>query len=170
MRILGVDPGSRLTGYGCVDVEGGKVRLVTHGVLKVAGIHAKELLPLEKRLLLIYQGLNEIILKYKPQIMVVEKIFFAKNALSALKLGHARGAAVLTGAMHSLEIVEYSPTEVKSSLVGFGRADKTQIAKMLQIILGRQDFLTHDASDALSLAISHAYRLPKQWTLRQTSL
>ncbi len=159
MRILGVDPGSRLTGYGCIDLVGNQLRHVSHGTLKLASVHGKATVPLEQRLLLLYQGLSEAIQKYRPQVLAVEKVFFAKNAVSALKLGQARGAVVLTGAIHGLEIVEYSPTEVKASLSGYGRADKDQVAKMVQIIVGKKDFETSDASDGVALAICHAYRV-----------
>jgi crossover junction endodeoxyribonuclease RuvC len=156
MRILGVDPGSRLTGYGCIDASGNQIKLVDHGTLKIANTHGKATVPLEDRLLLIYQGLSEVIQRLRPQIMVVEKVFFAKNALSALKLGQARGAVVLTGKIHSLQIVEYNPTQVKQAVVGYGQADKEQVAKMVQLIVGRQNFDTPDASDGVALAICHS--------------
>jgi crossover junction endodeoxyribonuclease RuvC len=95
----------------------------------------------------------------KPQALAVEKVFFAKNAVSALKLGQARGVVLLTGAIHDLEIHEYSVTEIKSAITGHGRADKEQVAKMLQMILGVQEFETADASDALALAMGHALKL-----------
>jgi crossover junction endodeoxyribonuclease RuvC len=153
MRILGVDPGSRLTGYGCIDRVGNRVHLVTHGTLKLSPIPTTSF---EDRLLALYVGLSEVIQQHKPQILVVEKVFFAKNALSALKLGQARGAIILTGKIHSLSIVEYSPNEVKQAVVGYGKADKEQVAKMVQIIIGQQKFATFDASDGLALAICHA--------------
>jgi hypothetical protein len=87
----------------------------------------------------------------------VEKVFFAKNAVSALKLGQARGAVILTGRMHGLSIVEYSPSEVKQAVVGHGQADKHQVAKMVKLLTGCEDFATTDASDGLALAICHAY-------------
>jgi crossover junction endodeoxyribonuclease RuvC len=157
MRILGVDPGSRLTGYGCIDLLGNQIRHVTHGTLKLANTSGKATIPLEDRLLSIYEGLSEVIREFKPQIMVVEKVFFAKNAVSALKLGQARGAAVLTGKIHSMSIFEYSPTEVKRIVVGHGQAEKEQVARMVQLIVGAQKFATYDASDGLALALCHAY-------------
>jgi crossover junction endodeoxyribonuclease RuvC len=157
MRILGVDPGSRLTGYGCVDLVGNNLRHVTHGTLRLSNTSGKAVIPLEERLLSIYEGLSEVILQYKPQILSVEKVFFAKNAVSALKLGQARGAAILTGMIHSLTIAEYSPTEVKQMVVGHGRADKDQVARTIQLLFGKQEFVTSDASDGLALAICHAY-------------
>ncbi len=159
MRVLGIDPGSRLLGYGCVDRVGNQLHHVTHGTLELAKTDGPVTIRLEDRLLSIYQGLSEIILKIKPHIMVVEKVFFAKNALSALKLGQARGAAILTGKIHHLQIEEYNPTEVKRAIVGHGHADKEHVAKMVQLIIGRQHFKTLDASDALALAICHAQML-----------
>jgi crossover junction endodeoxyribonuclease RuvC len=157
MRILGVDPGSRLTGFGCIDLIGNQLRHVAHGTLKLASTSGKATVPLEERLLLLYEGLTAVIEKHRPQIMVVEKVFFAKNALSALKLGQARGAIVLTGRMHGLSIVEYSPNEVKQAVVGQGHADKNQVAKMVQLLIGKREFETSDASDGLALAICHAH-------------
>jgi crossover junction endodeoxyribonuclease RuvC len=157
MRVLGVDPGSRLTGYGCVDLIGNQLRHVLHGTLRLANTSGKATVPLEERLFLIYEGLSKIITEIRPQIMVVEKVFFAKNAVSALKLGQARGAIVLTGRIHGLSIVEYSPNEVKQAICGQGHADKDQVAKMVQLLVGKQEFETSDASDGLALAICHAH-------------
>jgi crossover junction endodeoxyribonuclease RuvC len=157
MRILGVDPGSRLTGYGCIDLAGSQLQLVTHGTLKLARTGGRQETPLEDRLLSIYNGLTDVIAQHRPKILVVERAFFAKNAESALKLGQARGAVILTGAIHGLEIAEYSPSEVKQSVVGHGQADKDQVARMVQLVLGAQKFTSSDASDGLALAICHAY-------------
>jgi crossover junction endodeoxyribonuclease RuvC len=157
MRILGIDPGSRLTGYGCVDVVGSKLTHIGHGTLFLASTSGKSTVPLEDRLLLLHEGLCKVIQEYKPEVMAIEKVFFAKNAVSALKLGQARGAAILTGKIHGLTIVEYSPNEVKQTVVGKGHADKDQVARMVQVILGNQAFETTDASDGLALAICHAY-------------
>ncbi len=157
MRILGVDPGSRLTGYGCIDKVGNQLQHVAHGTLRLSKTSGKSIASFEDRLLSIYEGLSAIIQEFKPKVMVVEKVFFAKNALSALKLGQARGAVILTGKIHSLHIVDYSPTEVKRVVAGHGQADKEQVAKMIQILIGKQSFVTLDASDALALAICHAF-------------
>lgn len=157
MRILGVDPGSRLTGYGCVDLVGNQLRLVSHGTLRLSNVSGKATVPLEERLYSIYEGLSEVIQKYRPEVLSVEKVFFAKNAVSALKLGQARGAVILTGMIHSLKIAEYSPTEVKQWVVGYGRADKDEVARVVQLLFGQQEFTTSDASDGVALAICHAY-------------
>lgn len=157
VRILGVDPGSRLTGYGCVDLIGKQLRLVTHGTLKLSNTSGRAEIPLEHRLLLIHEGLSKVIEEFKPHVMSIERVFFAKNAVSALKLGQARGAAILSGAIHSLDIVEYSPSEVKAAVVGHGQASKDQVARMIELLVGRQEFTTPDASDGLALAICHAH-------------
>jgi crossover junction endodeoxyribonuclease RuvC len=155
-RILGVDPGSRQTGFGVVDLTGNEIRHVAHGTLKIASTTGKSTIPLEDRLLLIYQELTRVIETHRPDILSIEKVFFAKNALSALKLGQARGAAILTAKIHGLKVVEYAPTEVKSAIVGHGRAEKEQVARMLEIMLGKLDFSSFDASDGLALAVCHA--------------
>ena len=152
MRILGVDPGSRLTGYGCVENCGAGLKHVTHGTLDLCGSKTSSL---ENRILLLHQGLSSIIAEFKPEVLALEKVFFAKNALSALKLGQARGAILLTGKIHSLQIFEYSATQVKQTVAGYGRADKEQVAKMIQLIIGKHVFKTWDASDGLALAICH---------------
>lgn len=155
-RILGVDPGSRLTGYGCIDLRGSSLERVEHGTLKLASTSGRQEVPLEQRLLLIHQGLGGIIERLRPDAFVVERVFFAKNAVSALKLGQARGVALVCGALAGIPVFEYSPTEVKRVVTGTGGADKDQIARVLEMLLGRQDFATSDASDALALAVCHA--------------
>ena len=158
MIILGVDPGSRLLGYGCIEKNGNQFRVIAHGTVRLFHSEYKNI-PVDEttpsRLKEIHQHLSEIIQKYRPTAMAVEKVFFAKNAVSALKLGQARGVVLLTGAMHDLEIHEYSATEVKGVVTGYGRADKDQVAKTLQLILGQQDFQTLDSSDALAIALAH---------------
>lgn len=158
MIILGIDPGSRLLGYGIIEKTGTRVRVIEHGTVKLfhkeyRNIPVDETTP--SRLKEIFVRLSEIIQKHKPQVMAVEKVFFAKNAISALKLGQARGVVLLSAAVHDVEIYEYSVTEVKSMITGHGRADKDQVAKMLKMILGDQKFETADASDALALALGH---------------
>ena len=106
---------------------------------------------------MLYQGLTEVIQEYRPDVMAIERVFFAKNAVSSLKLGQARGAAILTGMIHSVKIVEYSATEVKLSVVGHGQAGKDQVARMVTLLTGCRDFETADASDGLALAICHAH-------------
>ncbi len=157
MRILGVDPGSRLLGYGCIDVIGKQLHHVTHGTLRLANTGGKAVIPLEDRLHAIYEGLRAVILEFSPTAFAIEKVFFAKDALSALKLGQARGVAIFTARHHGLSIVEYSASEVKQSVVGHGGADKEQVAKMVTLLTGQNTFATLDASDALAIAICHAH-------------
>ncbi len=146
-------------GYGCIEKIGNQFRVVTHGTVQLYHKEYKNI-PVDEttpsRLKEIHEKLSEIIRTYKPQAMAVEKVFFAKNAVSALKLGQARGVVLLTGALHDLEIHEYSATEVKGMVTGYGRADKEQVAKTLKLILGQQDFETLDSSDALAIAFAHA--------------
>ncbi len=159
MIILGVDPGSRLLGYGLVEKNGNQIKVVDHGTIELYHKEYKNI-PVDEttpsRLKEIHLRLSEVIQQYRPQVVAVEKVFFAKNAISALKLGQARGVVLLTAAIHDLEIYEYSVTEVKSMITGHGRADKEQVAKMLNLMLGARDFATADASDALALAVAHA--------------
>ncbi len=162
IRVLGIDPGSRQTGYGIVDVVGGKIQHVTHGTFKLSSTSGKTTIPLEQRLLTLYRELTDVIETFRPEVMSLERVFFAKNALSALKLGQARGAAMLTGAVHGLDVVEYSATEAKAMVVGHGQASKEQVAKMLDLLFGKQNFITSDASDGLALAVCHARALGSQ--------
>ncbi len=162
IRILGIDPGSRLLGFGCIEKNGNQIKVLHHGTIHLFHAEYKKL-PVDEttpsRLKDIYLELSKIIVEYRPQAIAVEKVFFAKNAVSALKLGQARGVVLLSGAMHDLEVYEYSATEVKSIVTGHGRSDKEQVAKMLQMLLGKQKFDTVDASDALALAVTHAMNL-----------
>jgi crossover junction endodeoxyribonuclease RuvC len=157
MRILGVDPGSRLLGYACVDLVGNQIRHVTHGTLRLSNTGGKAVIPLEERLFSIFEGLGSVITEFKPSVLAIEKVFFAKNAVSALKLGQARGVAIVTGRVHGLSIAEYSASEVKQSVVGHGGADKEQVARMVAILTCQREFATTDASDALAIAICHAH-------------
>jgi crossover junction endodeoxyribonuclease RuvC len=156
VRILGVDPGSRLTGYGCIDWQSNRLSYVTDGTLKLAPTSGKAEIPLEERLFTLYEGLSAVIREFKPEYLSIEKVFFAKNALSALKLGQARGAAMLTARIHGLKVAEYSPAEVKAAVAGYGQADKTTVARMITLLTGRREFATLDASDGLALAVCHA--------------
>ncbi len=156
-RILGIDPGSQNAGFGIIDVVGGKFHYVAHGTLRLnAGAS------LEKRLVQLHRELAEMIREMKPDCAALERVFFAKNAHSALQLGQARGVALLALAAAELPIAEYAATEVKQSLTGKGNSKKDQVAKMVDLLLkstGKEiTHETHDASDALALAICHAMR------------
>jgi crossover junction endodeoxyribonuclease RuvC len=146
-------------GYGLIDLVGNTLRHVTHGTVRLSNTGGKAVIPLERRLLLVHEAISRVVKEFKPEVMAIEKVFFAKNAVSALKLGQARGAAILSGMIHSLSVVEYSASEVKQSVCGHGSADKEQVAKMVQLLFGKQDFATADASDGLAVAVCHAHNL-----------
>ncbi len=152
MRILGIDPGSRATGYGVVEKQGNRLIHVDNGVILTGGSA-----PLSERLGIIYRQLSAVMEQYRPGAVAVEQIFLAKNALSALKLGHARGVAMLAGVHRELEIFEYTALQVKSAVVGYGRAGKGQIQEMVKILLKLPEIAQEDASDALAVAICHAH-------------
>ncbi len=154
MRILGIDPGSRATGYGLIEKEGNRLIHIDNGVIRPP---ANAELP--ERLLSIFSDLNAIINEYTPQYSAIEQVFMSKNAQSALKLGQARGAALLAMAGAGLEIGEYSPMQVKSSVVGYGRAAKSQVQQMVRALLNLPEIAQEDASDALAVAICHAHSI-----------
>lgn len=152
MRIIGIDPGTGILGFGVVEVLPGKpVRMVTAGVIKTPA-HT----PLEDRLVEIYDGLHEIIAETKPEVMSIEKLFFSQNVTTAISVSHARGVAMLTGAQNGLPIAEYTPQQIKQTLTGYGRADKKQMQEMVRLQLGLQSIpKPDDAADALAAAITH---------------
>ncbi len=149
MRIIGIDPGSRYTGYGIIDAINNQYHVVDYGVLVIQ--------PMEfsYRLQQIFEELGEIILTQKPTAMAIEQVFLAKNPSSALKLGHARGAALLAGAVVGLHAVEYSALQIKKAIVGHGKAQKAQMQRMVQILLKLDEVPQADAADALSVALCH---------------
>ena len=149
MRIIGIDPGSHNTGWGIVEVEGTRFRRVASGTMspKASGLGG--------RLLGISDGLECILQEHHPTESAVESVFYSKNAQSALKLGHARGVVFAGLARAGLEIGEYSPTQVKQTLTGTGRAAKEQVAKMVRLLLGYSEKMGLDESDALAIAICH---------------
>ncbi len=152
MRILGIDPGSRITGYGIIEKQGNRLLHIDNGA-----IFTRSDDDLGARLKIIYDGLSRVILDYAPQAVAVEQIFVSKNALSALKLGHARGAALLAGVNAGLPVFEYSAQQVKSAVVGYGRASKTQVQQMVRTLVSLPEIAQEDASDALAVAICHAH-------------
>lgn len=150
MRILGVDPGSRKTGYGIVDVEGNRITHVTHGLIKVGNGE------FTARLGMLFSGLSSLIEQYHPECAAMEDVFVSRNAASALKLGQARGALVAACTNARLDVAAYSPTAVKQAVVGFGRAEKDQVQHMIKMLLKPPAPLQEDAADALGVAICHA--------------
>lgn len=153
MIILGVDPGTAITGYGVIASDGQELELIGFGAITTPPDWA-----LPRRLEHIYRELSGLISKYQPTDAVVEKLFFSKNVRTALSVGQARGVALLVAAQHKLEIHEYTPLEVKQAVVGYGRAEKMQIQQMVRMLL-RLDSIPQpdDAADALAMAICHAH-------------
>jgi crossover junction endodeoxyribonuclease RuvC len=152
MRVLGIDCGTERTGYGVIASDGREHRLVTAGVIRTRTDS-----PFQERLLEIARGLREVIREHQPEAVAVEQVFHAANTKTALKLAHVRGVALLAAAEAGLELGEYSPLEIKSSVVGYGRAEKSQVQRMVGSLLGlEQPLASEDASDALAAAICHA--------------
>ena len=152
MRVLGIDCGTERTGYGVIASDGREHRLVAAGVIRTRADA-----PLQTRLLEIARGLREVIREHQPEAVAVEQVFHAVNAKTALKLAHVRGVALLAAAEAGLELGEYSPLEIKSSVVGYGRAEKSQVQKMVGSLLALdQPLASEDACDALAAAICHA--------------
>lgn len=148
MVILGIDPGSRYTGWGVIEVAGSKMVYKAAGRLSLGEISHAE------RLVLIYDGLGDIVTKYKPELVAIECVFVSKNVQSALKLGQARGAAMLAAAKQGLKLVEVEPRLVKKVVTGSGASGKVQVGDMVSRLLSYKGELSVDASDALAIAIS----------------
>ena len=155
MKILGVDPGSQCTGYGCIDTSGSRHSVVVCGVI-AAPAHVT----FPEKLLTIHQGLSELLAQHQPNAVAIEDLFYARNARSALILGHVRGVLMLAASEAGVPISEYSPTEVKQAVVGYGRAEKRQVQQMVTLILGMDTAPTPlDVSDALAVAVCHAHSM-----------
>lgn len=152
MRILGIDPGSRVTGYGLIDTRGNQLEFIACGTIRTVG--EKDF---SRRLLVIFSDLSEVIHTYEPEAAAVEEVFLARDPRAALKLGHARGAAVVAALHQGLQVFSYSPRRVKQTVAGYGHADKTQIQYMVRMLLGLNAEPSKDAADALALAICHAH-------------
>ena len=152
IRILGLDPGLRRTGWGVIVVDGARLTHVAHGVISPV-----DTLPFSERLLCLFEGIAEVVARHAPHEAAVEETFVTANGSSTLKLGHARAAAMLAPAKAGLEVAEYAAKVVKKSLVGTGGADKAQVAFMVRRILPAAGDPTADAADALAVAITHAH-------------
>ena len=158
MRVLGIDCGTEKTGYGVIESDGRRHRLITAGVIRTS---TKQELCV--RLLGIARGLREVVEKHRPEVAAVEEVFYSQNVKTALKLCHARGVALLAIAESGIELGEYSPLEVKMSVVGYGRAEKQQVQLMVKTLLGLDNIIeSEDASDACAVAICHATRRPSK--------
>jgi crossover junction endodeoxyribonuclease RuvC len=152
-RILGIDPGTGILGFGVIDVDAkGKAMLVDAGVIRTPVRQ-----PDSDRLLTIFDELTEVIKELKPTVMSVEKLFFSQNVTTAMSVSQARGVVLLMGKQHGLELFEYTPLQIKMALTGYGRADKKQVQEMVRVILGLKEVpKPDDCADALAAAICHS--------------
>lgn len=150
-RILGIDPGSRVTGFGVIESDGMRSRHIESGCIKTSSG------TFPARLGEIFRGIVEVLEHWQPDEVAVEQVFVSRNASSALKLGQARGAAISAIVMHDITVFEYTPAAVKQGLVGNGRAEKEQVQHMVNVILGMQGRRAYDESDALAVALCHAH-------------
>ena len=150
-RVIGIDPGSRLTGYGVIEVGARGLTYLASGCIRTGRG------PFAERLAEIYRGVNELIGEHGPEVMAIEEVFLARNPDSALKLGQARGVAIAAGVAHGLPVHEYAARKVKLGVVGTGRASKEQVQHMVRVLLSIDGTLLMDASDALGVALCHAH-------------
>jgi crossover junction endodeoxyribonuclease RuvC len=152
VRIIGIDPGLRRTGWGVIEIDGNRLIYIGCG-----SVEPPDTLPLASRLLGIHEGLAKILGDFQPAEAAVEQTFVNKDGVATLKLGQARGIAMMTPAMFGIDVAEYAPNQVKKTVVGAGHADKNQIQVMLKILLPKAEFKSADAADALAIAITHAH-------------
>lgn len=151
VRILGIDPGTGILGFGVIDREGHKVSMVDAGVIRTP-VHQ----PLPERLVTIYEELAEVLDTHQPHALSVEKLFFARNVTTAISVSHARGVVLLLGQQRAIPIFEYTPLQIKQAVTGYGKADKKQIQEMVRVILGLREVpKPDDAADALAAALAH---------------
>jgi crossover junction endodeoxyribonuclease RuvC len=153
VRVFGIDPGSDRTGYGCVDTDGSR-----HGIVVCGAIAAPPSALFPDKLLLIHRRLADLLRDCRPDCVAIENVFHSVNVRSALKLGHARGVAMLAAVETGIPVFEYTPAEIKRAVVGYGRAEKAQVQHMIKLMLGLAVVPSpHDAADALAVAICHAH-------------
>ena len=158
MKVLGIDPGSETLGWGVVEGENLKYKLVDFGIVKSSPREK-----FSKRLLKIFQGVSAVIENYRPDVLSIEEAFYSVNVNVAMKLGQVRGAVIVLGELSGLEIAEYSPRLVKQTVVGYGNAEKHQVQEMVRLLLRLQKAPEpHDASDALAIAICHFHHAGMQ--------
>jgi crossover junction endodeoxyribonuclease RuvC len=152
VRIIGIDPGTGILGFGVIEVDGPKMQLVDAGVIRTP-VKEDDAVRLET----IYQELTDIIVQTKPQIMSVEKLFFVRNVTTAMTVSQARGVVLLAARLNQLEIFEYTPLQIKQAVTGYGKADKKQMQEMVRVLLNLKEIpKPDDAADALAAAITHA--------------
>lgn len=159
MRILGIDPGSRITGYGVIERQGNRLIHCDNGA-----VHTGHSPDFPGRLLAIFRGIDEIIERFRPEAVAIEEVFFSRNVQSALKLGQARGAAIVAAVNRQLPVYEYTPMQIKSAVVGYGHARKEQVQQMVKALLSLPEIAQEDASDALAAAICHAHSYRQAFT------
>jgi len=159
MRILGIDPGSRFTGFGVIDTEGTRLSYLASGCIRITDTE------LPDRLRTIFDGLTEIVRTHQPDLVAIERVFMARNADSALKLGQARGAAITAVIQHELPVAEYTALQIKQAVVGNGHAGKEQVQHMVRALLSLSGTPQADAADALACAICHAHSQAGQQAL-----
>ena len=166
IRAIGIDPGSRYTGYGVVEGEGSLLRHISNGIISLSGA-----LPLPERLRIIYQHLSSLIDEAQPTCLAIEEVLLAKNVKSALSLGQARGAAILAAVNAGLPVSEYSALQVKQAVAGYGKAGKEQMVKMIQYLFKLNKPLNPNAADALAVAICHLNTQASRvrWSLSERS-
>ena len=153
-RILGIDPGSRVTGYGIIESNRGRLGFVACGVVKTTASY-----PFPSRLNEIFDGINEVIQIHDPTVAAVEEVFLSQNPGTAIKLGQARGAAVVAAMQNGLMVSDYSARKIKQAVAGYGQAEKGQVQHMVRILLSLKGVPSNDAADALAVAICHANTL-----------
>ena len=153
-RILGIDPGSRITGYGVIESGRGQLGFIACGVVKTTASY-----PFPSRLNEIFDGINEVIQLHEPTMAAVEEVFFSHNPGTALKLGQARGVAVVAAMQNGLSVDDYSARKIKQAVAGYGQAEKSQVQHMVRILLNLKGVPSNDAADALAVAICHANTL-----------
>lgn len=155
MKIIGIDPGTGILGFGVIEVKGTKLKMIDAGVIRTPA-HT----PHDERLQEIFDGLTEIIKETKPDVLSIEKLFFTKNITTAMTVAEARGVSILVGRQAKLPIHEYTPPQIKQTLTGYGKADKKQVQEMVRIQLGLKEVpKPDDCADALAAAITHAYMM-----------
>lgn len=153
MKIIGIDPGTGILGFGVIEVVGKNARFITAGVIKTPA-HT----PLDERLEEIFDGLNELIAETNPDVMSIEKLFFARNVTTAMSVSHARGVAMLAGRKARLKFGEYTPLQIKQTMTGYGKADKKQVQEMVRLHLSLSEIpRPDDAADALAAALTHHF-------------
>lgn len=153
MIILGIDPGYAIVGYGVLEYKNSKFRVLEYG-----SIQTKAGTDFNQRLLMIHRGMKELIDRYNPDAVAVEELFFNTNTKTAIKVAQARGVVLLSGALSTAEVFEYTPLQVKQAVCGYGRADKTQVQQMVKILLNLEKVpKPDDTADALAVAICHAH-------------